>query len=145
MLSNNCVVGIFVLTSYEHFHSILLTWVYCYYILYYVVCQLLYYSFVVCIILCANYYHSIYMYYVIYATCCWCLQVTADGSLDCQLSPSAQEMIVYPLLLCEVYVALSLLDSGGSAVFKMFTLFESHTVALMYLLCLLFDTVSALW
>ncbi|KAF6023125.1 CMTR2 [Bugula neritina] len=68
--------------------------------------------------------------------------VTADGSLDCQLSPSEQEMIVYPLILAEVHIALSLLAKSGVFVLKMFTLFETQTISLLYLLNSLFKHVD---
>lgn len=67
--------------------------------------------------------------------------VTADGSFDCQADPAEQEKMTHPLHLCEAAAALSILAPGGSLVLKKFTLFESETVCLMYLLCCVFKDV----
>lgn len=67
--------------------------------------------------------------------------VTADGSFDCQADPAEQERMTHPLHLCEAAAALSILAPGGSLVLKKFTLFESETVCLMYLLCCVFECV----
>lgn len=67
--------------------------------------------------------------------------VTADGSFDCQADPAEQEKMTHPLHLCEAAAALSILAAGGSLVLKKFTLFESETVCLMYLLCCVFKDV----
>ena len=67
--------------------------------------------------------------------------VTADGSFDCQAEPAEQEKMTHPLHLCEAAAALSILAPGGSLVLKKFTLFESETVCLMYLLCCVFKYV----
>lgn len=67
--------------------------------------------------------------------------VTADGSFDCQADPAEQEKMTHPLHMCEVAAALSVLVAGGSLVIKKFTLFESETVCLMYLLCCVFECV----
>lgn len=70
--------------------------------------------------------------------------VTADGSVDCQDVPEEQERHVASLHFCEVVAALGLLAHGGSLVLKMFTLFESSSICLIYLLNCVFDQVSAL-
>ncbi|KAJ4459297.1 putative NADPH:adrenodoxin oxidoreductase [Paratrimastix pyriformis] len=64
--------------------------------------------------------------------------VTADGSVDCQDDPNAQESSVAPLHFCEAVAALGCLAPGGNFVLKMFTLFEQETAALLYMLWLLF-------
>ncbi|XP_076801138.1 cap-specific mRNA (nucleoside-2'-O-)-methyltransferase 2-like isoform X1 [Clavelina lepadiformis] len=70
--------------------------------------------------------------------------VTADGSLNCQNDPSEQETIVAPLHYTELLCALSILCPGGTFVIKLFTLFEKHSINLMYTLCCLFNKVSLL-
>ena len=67
--------------------------------------------------------------------------VTADGSLNCQDDPSEQETIVAPLHYTELLCALSVLSTHGNFVIKMFTLFEAHSVTLMYILSCVFRKV----
>jgi len=68
--------------------------------------------------------------------------VTADGSIDCQGDPGRQESIVADLHMAEALTALNILADGGSLVLKLFTLFESETVCLLYLLSLTFESVD---
>ena len=68
--------------------------------------------------------------------------MTADGSISCADEPDKQEMVIGQLLYCEVVAALVNLVRGGSFVVKMFTMFEHHTVSILYLLCSLFDEVE---
>lgn len=65
--------------------------------------------------------------------------MTGDGSMDCQFDPNEQEAIVAPLHFCEAVVALGMLAPGGSMVQKMFTFFEPHSVALLYVLGCAFE------
>ena len=68
--------------------------------------------------------------------------VTADGSVDCQSDPGRQESIVADLHLAETVAALRMLSVGGNFVIKMFTIFESETVCLLYLLNCSFESVD---
>ncbi|KAK7076759.1 Methyltransferase activity protein [Halocaridina rubra] len=67
--------------------------------------------------------------------------VTADGSIDCQTLPAEQESTTHVLHFCEIVAALSILTAGGNLIVKKFTMFESETVNLLYLLCCTFNTV----
>ena len=60
--------------------------------------------------------------------------VTADGSRDCQDDPNRQELRVSQLHYCESMAAMRVLSPGGSFVLKLFTLFESQTLCLLFLL-----------
>jgi len=68
--------------------------------------------------------------------------VTADGSIDCQSDPARQESIVSDLHMAEAVTALKLLAEGGNLVIKMFTVFESESVCLLYLLACAFTTLD---
>ncbi|XP_015438040.1 PREDICTED: cap-specific mRNA (nucleoside-2'-O-)-methyltransferase 2-like [Dufourea novaeangliae] len=68
--------------------------------------------------------------------------VTADGSIDCTDVPGEQENVVAHLHFCETVAALHLLHTGGSFLLKVFTIFECHSVCLIYLLCCCFNEVS---
>jgi cap2 methyltransferase len=68
--------------------------------------------------------------------------VTADGSINCADEPDKQEIVIGQLLYCEVVAALVSLADGGSLVVKMFTMYEHHTVAILFLLCCLFEEVE---
>merc|ERR1719391_407337 len=68
--------------------------------------------------------------------------VTDHGSIDCQGEPAQQESIVSALLESEVWTALSILAEGGNFVIKMFTMFESETVCLLYLLSIAFKQIE---
>ncbi|CAF3242443.1 unnamed protein product, partial [Rotaria sp. Silwood2] len=68
--------------------------------------------------------------------------ITADGSFDVQNNPGEQELLVYPLLKTEVYVALSCLMTHGNFILKIFTIFEQVTIDLIYLLYRTFRQVN---
>lgn len=68
--------------------------------------------------------------------------VTADGSFNCQNNPADQEYQVQKLLYTETYTALSILKTGGSFVLKAFTLFETYTVILLYILNCTFHSIK---
>ena len=68
--------------------------------------------------------------------------ITADGSIDCQSDPGRQETIVSDLHTAETVSALKMLTPGGNFVIKMFTIFESETVCLLYLLACSFESVD---
>jgi len=68
--------------------------------------------------------------------------VTADGSIDCQSDPARQETIVSDLHMAEAVTALKILAEGGNLVIKMFTVFESESVCLLYLLSCAFTNLD---
>jgi len=68
--------------------------------------------------------------------------VTADGSVDCQSDPARQEIIVSDLHMTEAIAALKILAEGGNLVIKMFTVFESESVCLLYLLSRSFSSLD---
>ena len=68
--------------------------------------------------------------------------VTADGSIDCQSDPGRQESLVSDLHTAETVTALNMLTAGGDFVLKLFTIFESETVCLLYLLACSFSRVE---
>ncbi|KRT79491.1 hypothetical protein AMK59_6577 [Oryctes borbonicus] len=67
--------------------------------------------------------------------------VTADGSINCMENPGDQERLVEYLHYCEAMTALQILETGGSLVIKIFTIFEESTICLMYLLNCCFEKV----
>uniref|UniRef100_A0A1B0AFR8 Cap-specific mRNA (nucleoside-2'-O-)-methyltransferase 2 n=1 Tax=Glossina pallidipes TaxID=7398 RepID=A0A1B0AFR8_GLOPL len=67
--------------------------------------------------------------------------ITADGSVDCVESPDCQEEHVSLLHLAEITAALSVLANHGCLVMKMFTMFESSSVCILYLLNCVFEKV----
>jgi len=68
--------------------------------------------------------------------------VTGDGSIDCQGDPGRQESIVADLHMAEAIAALNILAEGGNLVIKIFTMFESETVCLLYLLSIAFENLD---
>jgi len=68
--------------------------------------------------------------------------VTADGSIDCHHDPSRQEIIVSDLHMAEIVTALQILGEGGNLVIKLFTVFESESVCLLYLLACVFTSLD---
>ena len=67
--------------------------------------------------------------------------MTNDGSIDCANDPANQEEILYKLHYAEVVASLSLLSKGGGMVLKVFTMFESTSVSLLYLIACHFEQV----
>lgn len=68
--------------------------------------------------------------------------VTADGSVDCMSDPGEQEKLVERLHFCEAFTALRILQTGGTFVLKIFTMFEESTINMLYMLNCLFEKVA---
>ncbi|XP_072391280.1 cap-specific mRNA (nucleoside-2'-O-)-methyltransferase 2-like [Diabrotica undecimpunctata] len=68
--------------------------------------------------------------------------ITADGSVDCMSDPGEQERHVERLHFCETITALRVLQTGGTYVLKIFTMFEESTLNLLFLLNCSFDKVA---
>jgi hypothetical protein len=62
------------------------------------------------------------------------LFVTADGGMDCDDDPSSQETRSFALIFAEVATALQVLAPGGILFVKFFSIFETPTVWLVWLL-----------
>ncbi|RWS30763.1 FtsJ methyltransferase domain-containing protein 1-like protein [Leptotrombidium deliense] len=72
-----------------------------------------------------------------------CDLVTADGGINCVNSPDKQELLMYPLITAEIFIALNCLKVGGCLVVKFFTLFEPQTISLVFLLFNVFRELFA--
>lgn len=60
--------------------------------------------------------------------------VTGDGSIDCLDQPENQEEFVSKLHLAEFIVSLAILADDGSMLIKMFTFYETTSIAMLYIL-----------
>uniref|UniRef100_A0A8R1XS37 Cap-specific mRNA (nucleoside-2'-O-)-methyltransferase 2 n=1 Tax=Onchocerca volvulus TaxID=6282 RepID=A0A8R1XS37_ONCVO len=67
--------------------------------------------------------------------------ITADGSVYCQDNPAEQERIIFPLLQKEIDISLSLLQTNGTFIVKMYTSFLNETVTLLSRLLMCFEEV----
>jgi len=58
--------------------------------------------------------------------------ITADGAFDCSDNFNEQEQVSSKLIFCEVITALSQQKLNGTFVFKIFDIFDSITIKLIY-------------
>uniref|UniRef100_A0AAF5PKK0 Cap-specific mRNA (nucleoside-2'-O-)-methyltransferase 2 n=2 Tax=Wuchereria bancrofti TaxID=6293 RepID=A0AAF5PKK0_WUCBA len=70
--------------------------------------------------------------------------ITADGSVYCQDNPAEQERIIFPLLQKEIDISLSLLQTNGTFIVKMYTAFLNDTVTLLNRLLMCFHEVHVI-
>ncbi|MCP9263014.1 Ribosomal RNA large subunit methyltransferase J [Dirofilaria immitis] len=70
--------------------------------------------------------------------------ITADGSLYCQDNPAEQERIIFPLLQKEIDISLSLLQTNGTFIIKMYTTFLNDTVTLLNRLLICFEEIHVI-
>lgn len=61
--------------------------------------------------------------------------------MDCADAPDRQELSVASLVQAEAVAILTILKKGGSAVLKVFTLFEAYSISLIYLFINYFEKV----
>ncbi len=67
--------------------------------------------------------------------------VTADGGFDYSADFNGQEINSCQIILSECYVALNILKKHGTFVCKIFDIFTSPMIKLLYLMCTLFEEV----
>ena len=67
--------------------------------------------------------------------------ITADGGFDIKLFNS-QEIVSGKLLLCEIYLALSLQKPGGMFIIKFFDMFTHNSIILYLILCSCYKNVK---
>jgi cap2 methyltransferase len=65
--------------------------------------------------------------------------VTGDGSIDCLDQPENQEEFVSKLHMAEFIVSLAILADKGSMLIKMFTFFETSSIAMLFILNCCFE------
>lgn len=68
--------------------------------------------------------------------------VTGDGSIDCLDQPESQEEFVTKLHMAEFIVSLAVLADGGSMLIKMFTFFETSSIAMLFILRCCFNELN---
>ena len=70
-----------------------------------------------------------------------CQIVTADGGFD-YTSDFEQELSSYKLFYSEIMISLNIQKQGGSFICKLFDLFYTSTLQLLYILYLSYDSIS---
>lgn len=65
--------------------------------------------------------------------------VSGDGSIDCLDQPENQEEFVSKLHMAEFIVGLAILSDKGSLLIKMFTFYETTSIAMLYVLNCCFE------
>jgi len=68
--------------------------------------------------------------------------ITADGGFDEGTDFNNKEQLHYNLILSEIYAAVKLQKKGGHFILKVFDIFTETSMHLMYLLSLMYDTIS---
>eukprot|EP01071_Lankesteria_metandrocarpae_P007857 Lankesteria_metandrocarpae@DN4801_c0_g1_i3.p1 len=68
-----------------------------------------------------------------------CMLVTADGSVDCQFDPNAQEETTSRLNFAQLVCAMGMLKHKGTFVLKMFTLFEHSSMSNLAIMAMHFE------
>tara|TARA_Y100000389_G_C17471366_1_gene531525 strand:- start:1260 stop:2432 length:1173 start_codon:yes stop_codon:yes gene_type:complete len=67
--------------------------------------------------------------------------ITADGGFDYSVDFNKQEENSINLIFCEVIYALTLQKQGGSFILKVFDIFHSNTIEILYILSYFYDRV----
>ena len=68
--------------------------------------------------------------------------VTADGGFDFTDNYENQENNIYNLIFCEIICALSILNKNGYFILKVFDLYSTQSMDLIYLLSLYFEKIQ---
>lgn len=68
--------------------------------------------------------------------------ITGDGGFDYSEDYNKQEFNSLPLIYSEIFLALNLLKKGGGFICKVFDIFLTSTIQLLYILTLSFERVS---
>ena len=71
-----------------------------------------------------------------------CKLVTADGGFDFSVNFDQQEMLAVRLLLCQIYTALRVTQSGGAFICKFFDTYHRVSLEMLWLIATMFDTFS---
>lgn len=71
-----------------------------------------------------------------------CNLVTADGGFDFSKDFNSQEQDFLLLLLCEIYTCLNVQAEGGVFIVKVFDLFQIHTINLLSILRMFYNTIT---
>ena len=67
--------------------------------------------------------------------------VTGDGGFDIK-KYNSQELFIFPLLLSEIIIALSIQKEGGTFIIKMFDMCTHNTIILYLILCTFYEEVK---
>ena len=68
--------------------------------------------------------------------------VTADGGFDFSIDFNKQEQLSYRIIFCEIITAFSIQKRGGKFICKIFDMYTSLTVNMIYLLSLYYTKVT---
>ena len=68
-----------------------------------------------------------------------CDFITADGGFDTSNDFNSQELDTYKLIYSEIFIALNIQKIGGNFIIKIFDIFYSKTIQLLYLLYISYE------
>ena len=68
--------------------------------------------------------------------------VTCDGGFNYSVNYNYQEQLSYRLIMCQIICSLNILKINGNMIIKIFDIFTSFTVKILYFLTTLFEEVN---